>query len=246
MDLSLRKGNNHCNIKFSKCLPGKYRISNMPILAMKNSIVEFTHEFYLQEITVSLGLYEFVFDKPYTEMGPLIPEKMNYPWHSIDFREVQEFLAALNKIVIENGYSFSLDIPTIAEWEHALLCGKDMEWSWGNNDDELYNYGWFIDNSEDKIHHSKQKKPNEWGLYDMYGNVYEYCYDIINENESSYFKNPSKKEPEFLGVMPCMGGSFDSSLENCKGYNLMGYRNMYIEPTGIRLIIREHKFDVRE
>ena len=68
-------------------------------------------------------------------------------------------------------------LPTEAEWEWAAMGGKDYKWSGTNVESELVNYAWYGANSSGKTHEVKQKQPNGYGLYDMSGNVWEWCWD---------------------------------------------------------------------
>ena len=68
-------------------------------------------------------------------------------------------------------------LPTEAEWEWAAMGGKDYKWPGTNVESELVNYAWYGANSSGKTHEVKQKQPNGYGLYDMSGNVWEWCWD---------------------------------------------------------------------
>ncbi len=68
-------------------------------------------------------------------------------------------------------------LPTEAEWEWAAMGGKDYKWPGTNTKSELGTYAWYNANSGNKTHEVKKKQPNGYGLYDMSGNVVEWCWD---------------------------------------------------------------------
>ncbi|MBN1292738.1 MAG: formylglycine-generating enzyme family protein [Candidatus Latescibacteria bacterium] len=71
-------------------------------------------------------------------------------------------------------------MPTEAEWEYACRAGTSSHFYTGNTEKDLNRAGWYLGNSGRKTHPVAQKEPNAWGLYDMHGNVFEYCNDDWN------------------------------------------------------------------
>ncbi len=109
------------------------------------------------------------------------------PVEKVGWDEVQVFLKKLRK---KEGRSYRL--PTEAEWEYAARAGSESKYSFGNAAEQLGQYAWYENNSGSKTHPVGQKLPNAWGLYDMHGNVNEWCADWYDEN---YYGSSPKQDP---------------------------------------------------
>jgi len=83
-------------------------------------------------------------------------------------------------------------LPMEAEWEYAARAGTTTNYSFGNDDNELDNYGWYQNNSESRTHPVGEKLPNPWGLYDVHGNIWEWVYDRYSR---AYYDNSISSDP---------------------------------------------------
>ncbi|RLT07187.1 MAG: formylglycine-generating enzyme family protein [Planctomycetota bacterium] len=108
-------------------------------------------------------------------------------------------------------------LPTEAEWEYACRAGTTTAYSFGDDKKQLGNYGWFQGNAlrigENYAHPVSRKQPNPWGLYDMHGNVYEWCSDWYDETRF-YGTDPVGLEEGSGRVF--RGGSWWNGPDGCR------------------------------
>ena len=134
-------------------------------------------------------------------------------------------------------------IPTEAQWEYSCRAGSTMKWCFGDSERQLEDYAWYKGNSGGTTHPVGQKKPNAWGLYDMHGNVWEWCSDWYGDR---YYESSPASDPEgpssasgrvFRGG--CWGGGAGICRSARRGrrgpsgrYFYLGFRGAAVPPGG--------------
>ena len=156
----------------------------------------------------------------------------NLPVECVSWYACQEFIRKLNQLT---GKKFSL--PTEAQWEYAARGGKSggTKYSGSNN---IGNVAWYEDNSGDKTHPVGEKSPNDLGIYDMSGNVWEWCQDWYDSNyyENSPTSNPTGPDSGSFRVW--RGGGWSYNARYCRVSFRNGYTPDYrVNYLGLRLCL---------
>ena len=141
------------------------------------------------------------------------PAKVAQPDYPVDFARwdtCQEFLARLNKL--KPGMRFRL--PTEAEWEYAARAGSQSRYFFGDDSRLLPEYAWFQELAGGGAHPVGQKKPNPWGLFDIYGNVWEWCQDYYGPYDAKDQTDPSGPVAGKRRVF--RGGAWNGPSDRCR------------------------------
>ena len=183
-------------------------------------------DFYMGETEVTQELWQAVMGS-----NPSYYKGSNLPVEQVSWNDCQKFVRRLNSLT---GRTFRL--PTEAEWEYAARGGnrsRGYKYAGGN---DIYEVAWYDYNSGYETHPVKTKRPNELGMYDMSGNVWEWCQDWYGSYSGSSQTNP--KGPSSGSYRVYRGGSWNYDAGHCRvsrrSYFTPGYRNFII---GFRLAL---------
>ncbi|MCK4375639.1 MAG: formylglycine-generating enzyme family protein [Candidatus Brocadiae bacterium] len=142
--------------------------------------VRITRGFYM-------GVHE-VTQEQYAEVMRKNPSKFRSaknPVERVSWNDAVEFCSRLSE---EEGRTYRL--PTEAEWEYACRSGSTTAYCYGDDPGQLGEYAWYKGNSGEKTHEVGLKQPNAWGLYDVLGNVWEWCQDWYADYEPGLSEDP--------------------------------------------------------
>ncbi|MFM7579673.1 MAG: SUMF1/EgtB/PvdO family nonheme iron enzyme, partial [Microcystaceae cyanobacterium] len=157
------------------------------------------------------------------------------PVEQVSWDDAKAFCQKLKELT---GQDFRL--PTEAEWEYACRAGTQTHYYFGDDETQLGDYAWYGDNSGNQTHPVGQKKPNQWGLYDMHGNVWEWCEDPWH---GSYAEKPENVKNDGSIIWSdgnkayhvVRGGSCLSSPRGCRSAYRADY-DLRVDSLGFRVV----------
>ena len=181
--------------------------------------VRITRDFYLGRYPVTQQQYQAVMGQNPSRFA-LSPQ---HPVDSVSWEDAQQFCGKLRQYLLQQpaamaGQGVQLDeirLPTEAQWEYACRAGTVTAWSFGDERSLIVEHGWCDKNSQRTTQPVGQLKPNAWGLYDMHGNLWEWCdnfyasgYDRANEADPT---GPAAEDRRVL-----RGGSWSVYARDCR------------------------------
>ena len=138
------------------------------------------------------------------------------PVEQVSWDDCQGFIEKLNALEGQEVYR----LPTEAEWEYACLGGSSNPYGFCDNDDKLSQCSWFDENSGKRTHAVGRLKSNPWGLYDLHGNVWEWCQDWHGEHPPGEVTGAKGIAPAFRVLR---GGGYDSPAGDCRSQARRSY-----------------------
>jgi formylglycine-generating enzyme required for sulfatase activity len=153
--------------------------------------VTISKAFYMQTTEVTQGQWKAVMGTEPWKGKSNVKEGPNYAASYVNWDDA---IAYCKKLSEKESVTYRL--PTEAEWEYACRAGTTTTWSFGGDEKVLGDYAWYRENAEDigeeYAHQVELKKPNAFGLYDMHGNVLEWCHDYYG---TDYYNQSPEKDP---------------------------------------------------
>jgi formylglycine-generating enzyme required for sulfatase activity len=173
------------------------------------TVVTISKGFWLEDTPVTQEQYRAVMGNnpsEFTNIG------VDAPVEKVSWDEAMDFCQSLTELEraaghLPKGYVYTL--PTEAQWEYACRAGT-TESRYGN----LNNIAWFLGNNTGHTHPVARKEPNDWGLYDMNGNVWQWCSDWYGPYHGGNVTDPVGAPPNTVRVM--RGGSWDDASDYCR------------------------------
>lgn len=164
-----------------------------------------------------------------TWRSPLFTQSDNDPVVHVAWSDAEAFCDWLSN---KEGQDYRL--PTEAEWEYACRAGSTTKWFCSDAEADLKEYAWYRDNANAKQtpHAVARKKPNAWGLYDMHGNVQEWCQDWYKEDYYATAPRENPTGPPTGSYRVIRGGSYGDGAIYCRAAfregNKPGFHRSYL------------------
>jgi formylglycine-generating enzyme required for sulfatase activity/serine/threonine protein kinase len=210
------------DLRFRWCPPGTFTMGSPEDEKDRDTDedqveVTLTKGFWMTETEVTQGLWQ-------AAGGPKLDWSRfggspDLPVYNVSHLEAEEFASMLTRQLREAGQlpnGMKVALPTEAQWEYAARAGSKTRFSFGDDEVRLGEYTWFVGNSGNKVHAVGSKNPNDWGLRDMAGNMWEWCSDGYGD------KLPGGVDPcgpSGAGYRVNRGGSWYDLPRDCRSAN---------------------------
>jgi len=182
----------------------------------------------------SISRHEVTVEEWNAVMGGAVdlpPNEKDLPVTNVSWNDARDFVEELNGL--ENGSLFRL--PTESQWEFAARAGSGGRYFFGDAESELKRSGWYAANSNHRPHAVGGLQPNKLGLYDVHGNVWEWCDDRFGSYPDFRVKEPAGPKEGSLRVR--RGGGYANDAKDCRSSKRDGARPESRSPdVGFRLV----------
>lgn len=201
---------NSIGMKFRRIASGSYLMGTQehpgsPKIGEQIHRVTINQPFYLGVYEVTQAQYERImgtnpsfYQAPnvqpaFLNQNQLAPKSdtSDHPVEKVSWEDATEFCKRLSDLADEKAAGRIYHLPTEAQWEYACRAGTKSSFSFDDESKVLGEYGWYWENSRGQTHPVGELKPNAWGLYDMHGNVSEWCLDWFDQYPETTLIDPT-------------------------------------------------------
>jgi formylglycine-generating enzyme required for sulfatase activity len=171
-------------------------------------------------------------------------DRQDHPAENLSWHEATAFAEWFTRTIVKPAHpELVASLPAEACWEYACRAGTDTDYHSGDGQASLREAGWFDGDAEGQTHPVRQKRPNDWGLYDMHGNVWEWCADAWDDQayakRSDGWQAPLQPlAAEDVARRVFRGGSWDDSAGDCRASFRYGrWPRIRVGHQGFRLLL---------
>ena len=189
---------NSIGMKLRLIPPGTFMMGseNLSVNAKPAHQVTLTQGFRIGVYEVTQEQYARVMDSKSSQ-----PKDPKHPVNKVRWIDAREFCRKLSALPEERAAGRVYRLPSEAEWEYACRAGTTGKYSFGNDLSDRGKSVWYQANPDDEVHPVGKKKPNAWGLYDMHGNVAEWCADVYGRYPLDSVTDPTGRISGFVHVV---------------------------------------------
>jgi len=195
-------------------------------------------EYPVRKVIISKPFFISIYETTQHEWDAIIKKDTletndsNLPVVNVSLTKIQNFIQLLS---LKEKKKYRL--PTEAEWEYVCRAGSTTKYFFGTNNNILKEYAWYKENSLNMRHSVGTKKPNNWGIYDMYGNVNELCLDNWGNYSIEDLIDPIGKGVKIINNHVCRGGDWISGVDKISSSCRMTTTQTKDNALGFRIIM---------
>lgn len=224
-------------MRFAPVLPGEFQMGSAGGLP-------YAPETPVHKVSVAYSFFVSCFPVTQEQYAALTGENpsgfrhaANLPVENVSWTDAKNFCQKLTEIT-----GRLVRLPTETEWEYVCRAGSGSEYFFGDDEKDLKEYAWFEDNANEKTHPVGLKKPNAWNVYDIVGNVWEWCEDVW---QSDYTDYPADGSPNLKNIARQLrravrGGSWAMNAFRCRSsYRSFDWHDNQTEKLGFRVVMEK-------